>query len=53
MSQQEIEETINELWDLYDDAEKSGNKDLAADFASRAFALVGKLPENCAFLTKH
>lgn len=53
MSQQEIEETINDLWDLYDDAEKRGDRDSAAGFASRAFELVKKLPENCAFLTKH
>lgn len=51
---QEIELTINQLWEMYDDAEKSGNKDLAADFANRAFQLLGKLPENQVYLsTKH
>lgn len=50
----EIESTINELWSMYDDAEKSGNTDLAADFASRAFQLLERLPENQVLLqTKH
>lgn len=44
--QKEIEQTINALWELHDSAEKSGNRDLAADFASRALKLLGKLPEN-------
>lgn len=53
MSQHEIEEAVNELWDLYDDAKSVGDTSSADGFASRALALVAKLPENCAFLTKH
>lgn len=48
---QEIEIAINALWEMYDDAEKSGNIGLAADFAGRAFQLLGKLPENQVFLS--
>jgi len=54
MSQQEIEETINELWDLYDGAKSDGNTDLADGFASRAFLLLERLPQNQLYLsTKH
>jgi hypothetical protein len=51
MSHQEIEETINELWELYDDAKNAGNKDLADDFASRAFYLLEQLPQNQLYLS--
>jgi hypothetical protein len=47
----EIEETINYLWDLYDDAQSAGDKDLADDFASRAFVLLEKLPGNVVYLS--
>lgn len=54
MSNQEIEETVNDLWELYDNAKNAGNKDLADDFASRAFFLLEKLPENEIYLsTRH
>jgi hypothetical protein len=51
MSQQEIEQTINELWEMYDDAKNAGNTDLADGFANRAFLLLEKLPQNQIYLT--
>lgn len=46
----EIEHTLNLLWQMHDEAEGSGNKDLAADYASRAFQLLENLPENAVYL---
>lgn len=50
MSQQEIEEAINDLWEMYDDAKNDGNTDLADGFANRAFSLLEKLPQNQLYL---
>lgn len=50
----EITSTIDHLWEMYDDAQNVGNTGLADDFASRAFQLLERLPENQVFLsTKH
>lgn len=53
MSQQEIENTINDLWDLYDTAKSAGDTETASEVERRALSLISQLPENCVFLTKH
>lgn len=54
MVRTELETNINTLWELHDEAQNAGDKDLAADFASRAFQLLEKLPENLVYIsTKH
>ena len=45
-----IEETIDDLWALYDEANNAGDKALASDYASQAFLLIEKIPENAVYL---
>lgn len=53
-SRQEITETIDNLWEMYDEEMSQGNTSVAETYASKAFQLLGSLPENAVFLsTKH
>ena len=49
----EIEQMIDTLWSMYDDAEKAGEESEASALAVRAFALADRLPKNCVYLTQH
>lgn len=49
--QNEIESTINDLWELYDEAKNAGDTDLADGYAAHAFQLLERLPSNVVYLT--
>jgi hypothetical protein len=42
----ELEGSINDLWDLSDEARSAGNSGLADDYAAQAFQLLERLPQN-------
>lgn len=50
LTQASIEETIDDLWSLHDEAKSAGDKAGADDFASQAFRLIERLPENAVYL---
>lgn len=42
----ELEGSINDLWELSDEAQVAGNAQLAHDYAAQAFDLLARLPQN-------
>jgi len=50
ITQANIEETIDDLWSLHDEANNAGDKAGADDYASQAFRLIERLPENAVYL---
>jgi hypothetical protein len=46
MSQNEIEDVIDNLWDKYDIAKYQGNIRLANDIANRVLLILESIPKN-------
>jgi hypothetical protein len=46
----QIETTINQLWDLHDEAQSKGDEMMASMYAAKAFQLLETIPENAVYL---